>query len=402
MPLVLDENGLQIQTLEEIKGEIEADHRLIFGDNVDLRPNEPFGQMIGIYSEREAAVQQVVQKVYSARDPGAAAGVQLDGLGALTGSSRDAATRSRAAGLVTGVAGTLIDTTVSDKLVRLIATQTEWKLVDGPYVIGGGGTVAVTIEAVLAGPTDALATGPGGWDIVTIVAGWTSFETTADADPVGRAIQSDEEFENDRQLELLDLGNDIAAIKASVLQVDGVVTVKVFENLTLVPDAIGIPGKAFETLVGDDGGSADDTAMGDAIFNDTPPGAEAFGSVSVLVDDGVGGTIDIGFTRPTDVPVWLSIEVTRTGAEDPYPSDGDALIAAAVLEFAEANHASGDDVIPDFFIGTVYDAVGNKSIVNVAVKTSTVSFAAATDAVLPIAARELAKFDSTRIEVVQL
>lgn len=401
MPFQLTAAGLEIQTLAEIKAEREALYRSVFGDNINLDPATPFGQIIGIDSEREAKIQQEVQKVYAAFDPESAAGVQLDRIAGLTGSERNPATYSTAAGQINGTPGTVIDTS-TDKIVRLIQTQDEWKITGGPYTIPGGGSIACTIQATEAGAIDALTTGPSGWTIVTTVGGWTSFETTADA-TVGQNIQSDEEFNEQRKLEQLDQGNDIAAIRASVLLVTNVQTVKVFENRTLVTDALGIPGKAFEVLVQDDG-AADNDEIAQAIFDDRPPGAEVVGSIGpISIADGSGGFVQIYFTRPSDVDIYVSVEVTLTGAEAPYPSNGDDLIEAAVLEWAEATHSSGDDVIPDAFIGTVYDAIATTGAMrNVTVKISTVSFGAATDAVIPIAARDVAKFDSARIQVVQL
>lgn len=401
MSLTLDANGLTIETLAEIKAALETACKDAFGENVDLSASEPLGQIIGILAEREAAAQQALQKTYAAFDPGSAVGVQLDRIAGLTGSQRNPATYSTSVGEIAGAAGTLIDTT-TDKIVRLIQTQDEWTITGGPYTIGGGGTVACTIQAREAGAIDALATGTSGWEIVTPVSGWSTFETTADAD-VGEPIQSDEEFEEQRKLEQVDQGNDIAAIRASVLLVTNVQTCKIFENRSLTTDALGIPGKAFEVLV-QDGGSADSDEIAQAIFDDRPPGAESYGAIGpIQIADGSGGYVPIYFTRPSDVDMYVSVEVTITGAEATYPSNGDDLIEAAVLTWAEAYHASGDDVIPDAFIGTVYTAIDTPgAMLDVTVKVSDVSFGAATDAVFSISAREVARFDSTRIQVVQV
>ena len=78
------------------------------------------------------------------------------------------------------------------------------------------------------------------------------------------------------------------------------------------------------------------------------------------------------------------------------------MIEDALLEFANANHEIGDNVVPDYFIGTVYQAVGNKSIVNVLVQLSKISFVTATDAVINIGTREKADFDSARIQVIEI
>jgi uncharacterized phage protein gp47/JayE len=399
MAFELTSSGLTIQTLAEVKADYEADFRASFGDNINVAPSSVFGQVIGVLSERETSAQQEIQNTYSAFDPNTAVGVQLDRLGALTGSIRDSATFSTAAGLITGTSGTVV---TDGKLVRLIQTGDEWEITGGPYTVPGGGTIACTIQAVEAGAIDALTTGPSGWDIVTTVSGWTDFETTADA-VVGQPIQSDLDFETQRQAELLATGDDIGAIRASVLRVANVQNVTIFENRTLVTDALGIPGKALEVLVVDDG-AADNDDIAQAIFDTRPPGAKAYGSLGPFnVDDGAGGTVPIQFTRPSDVSIWVSVEVTLTGAEATYPSNGDDLIEAAVLTFAEANHASGDDVIPTSFVGTVYNAINVFGAMrDVTVKLSLTSFGTATEAVIAIDARDVARFDSARIQVVQL
>lgn len=393
MAFKLDANGLTVQTLDEIKLEMEQSYRDAFGNDVNLAAASPFGQIIGIHSEREAKVQQTAQSVFTSYDPNTAPGVNLDRVGSLTGSDRQGALPSTAAGLAKGTDGVVIP---NGKIVRLIQTQTQWQIVGGPYTIGSTtpGEVAVEIESVDLGPIVALTGGPAAWEIVTAIVNWDTFETTADAD-VGRDVESDAAFRVRRDAELLSRGCDVDAIRANVLAVEGVTLVKVFENRTLVTDGDGLPGKAIEVLV--EGG--DDEAIADAIFDVRPPGVLAHGvegPFARLTDS--GDTVAISFTRPLEIAIWISIDATATGAEDALPVDFVALNDAAILAFGNANHNTGDDVIPQFFVGTVYDTAGNKSLVDVTVKLSTVSFGAAAETVIAIGSRRRADFDSVRVE----
>lgn len=394
MALLLDENGLTIQTLDEIKAEIEQSFRDTFGDNVNVAPSSVFGQIIGIFAEREAKVQATLAANHSSFDPATAPGVHLDSRAGLTGSVRKTATPSTAAGSAKGTDSTVIP---NGAVVRLLQTGSLWDVIGGPYTIGdtAAGEVDVTIQSQETGEIQALTTGPAGWEIVTTISGWDTFETTADAD-LGEPTETDAAFRRRREAELLSRGCDVDAIRANVLAVDGVTLVRVFENRGLITDGDGLPGKAFEVLV--EGGDEDEIAQ--AIFDVRPPGAESHGtSFTVSIENDSGDFVAIKGTRPTEVATWLSIDVDTTGAEDVFPANGADLIAAAVLAFANDNHDVGDDVIPQFFVGTVYEAVGNKSLTDVTVKTSDTSFGAATEAVLAIASRSRADFDSVRIEV---
>jgi uncharacterized phage protein gp47/JayE len=70
--------GFQKKTLAEIKLEVEANFKTIFGDNIDLDPESNFSQMIGKISKDYADLWDALQEIYTARNPNQATGTSQD------------------------------------------------------------------------------------------------------------------------------------------------------------------------------------------------------------------------------------------------------------------------------------------------------------------------------------
>lgn len=399
MSLELTTSGLTIQSLAEIRSELEDSYRVAYGDNTVVSEDSVFGQQIGITAEREALLQQRLAEVFASNNPNSAAGVSLDVLAALTNTERKGPVASKStAGLVTGTPATVI---TNDSQVRLIQTQDLWNVVDGPYTIPGGGTIAITIEGAETGAQTFVTTPSTGWSIETPIIGWDDFETTADIDPedIGRDSEPDADLRPRRKDELLINGNDLAAIKAVVGALETVVVVKVFENTDCLVVVDGIAAGAFETVV--EGG--DDTDIANAIFSRKPPGAEAFGSTTVVVADGEGGTIGIGFTRPADVDVFVEITVDTTGAEGVFPTNGAQLIEDAFLAEANSRADINADVIPQSYYGVIFAAVRDPTSDLDSITSCTVEMDVTPvpvgENIIVIAIRERADFDTANTGV---
>lgn len=87
-------NGFEKKTLEQIKREQEDRLRAIFGNQINLIAPSKFSQLVGIYSERESELWNLIEEMYLSRSPNSAQGVMLDKAVALTAISRLAATFS--------------------------------------------------------------------------------------------------------------------------------------------------------------------------------------------------------------------------------------------------------------------------------------------------------------------
>ena len=100
--------GFVIKRLPTIKDEIEAGFREVFGLGVDLSAESPFGQLIGIFAERETLIWELAEDVYDSAWPGTAEGISLDNVGAMVGIPRKEETFSTVNVIIFGTAGTVI------------------------------------------------------------------------------------------------------------------------------------------------------------------------------------------------------------------------------------------------------------------------------------------------------
>jgi len=108
MSFGLTVDGLVIKRLADIKAETEATLRAKLGNAINLLSQETLGQIVGITSEREALIWELLLAVYNSQYPPTAGGVSLDLNIALTGQVRLDATKSLVDVYCTGVQSTLI------------------------------------------------------------------------------------------------------------------------------------------------------------------------------------------------------------------------------------------------------------------------------------------------------
>jgi uncharacterized phage protein gp47/JayE len=69
--------------------------------------------------------------------------------------------------------------------------------------------------------------------------------------------------------------------------------------------AFGRPGKSFEIVVS----GGDDQVIATTIFNSKPAGIQAYGNTNVTVQDVALNTYNIGFSRPSQVPIYVTISL---------------------------------------------------------------------------------------------
>jgi hypothetical protein len=179
--------GLTIKRLADVKSELEDTHESTFGiGNIDLASDGLVGQQIGIYSEREALVWELLEQVVIAGSD-AASGAILDQRFLLSNMLRLLAKPSRTIAS-DGVTGTLLITGTPGTVVpagfEIQTSDTEVSfLLEEEVTVPVGGTVLAIFAADEVGPTLALTGTLTG--IPTPLAGVTSVTNTADAE-IGR------------------------------------------------------------------------------------------------------------------------------------------------------------------------------------------------------------------------
>lgn len=69
----------------------------------------------------------------------------------------------------------------------------------------------------------------------------------------------------------------------------------------------GRPGISFEIVVNDNNGEAQNPAIAQAIYDSKPAGIQSYGTVTTQIEDDFGNPFLVRFSRPTQVPIFVSI-----------------------------------------------------------------------------------------------
>lgn len=273
------------------------------------------------------------------------------------------------------------------------------------YCGEGDGAVDVVAQASETGPKVAVAYDIRGEDaIVDVVAGWSGVVNPLDAS-VGNDAATDADLRILREQELQSGGSSpIDALRAELLEVPGVVATTIFQNVNDVTDGDGIPPHSIEALVrGPDAPDADfDQSIFDALLAGVAAGirthADPAGTpVTGTALDSEGTAHTMKFSRPTNVNIWVDVELTKD--PDNYPSDGDDQVKLAIVEYGDAQN-TGKDVVASALIGAIFAAV--PGILDVTLLQIDDAAAPSTSTTIPISLRQLAVFDTSRITVVSI
>lgn len=487
MSFGVTDEGFVIKRLTDIKEEIENSLRSALGNSINLLPTELLGQMVGIFSEREALIWELAHDVYNSQYPDTANGSSLDNVMALTAVERLEATKSTVSGTAYGTEGTVIaegaivsvdgdpdaqfemdneytigagtdeiqtitfsavpdagsftlifdgdettdidfsdaDSDVQSALNALTSlssvvvtgnftdgftitfTGTDGEQDQELFVEGSnslentGSPVDITItettpgvlpnvtcelSAVAAGSVQASA---GTLTVIeTVIAGWDTFENEEDAD-VGKDEETDAESRVRREETLAAAGTTtIPAIRASLLEIDEVEAAVVYENNTAIEDEDGRPPKSIECVVL--GGEDDD--IFDTIWDSKPGGIELFGSVEGTITDSQGFLQTIKFNRPTEIDIYLEIDIETDGE---FPVDGEDAIVQEILDYTSGEFGIGQDVITTRLYCPINEVDG---ITDITIRIGTSASPLANDNIT-IEADEISSWDSGRITV---
>lgn len=345
MPYGIDSTGFTPKPLATIKADLEDGFRGVFGAAITVIAQSVFGQLIGIMSERYADLWQLGLAIYSGAFRESATGIQLDNVGALTGTPRRQASYTKVNLTLTGTPGTII---AAGRIVSIPLTGAKFTNLSGG-TIGGGGTLALEFRAVETGPVTAYA------GTVTVIdtpqSGWASVTNAADHFSLGAAVETDAAYRLRQELEIRGQGlSTLAAIRSALAAVANVTDVYLFENTTDTTDANGLPPHSFESVVA----NGTDAAVAQAILDTKPVGIATHGTTTQSATDANGFSVPVKFSRPVLLSVWIKATITVDAAL--FPTNGSDLIEAAIVAYGDLNYHVGSEVRSSAFLPAIFAA----------------------------------------------
>lgn len=342
--------GFVADTLDDVKAELEAAERASFGAGINTSSASVLGEFNGIFGDKIAEINEVLEDLANSADPETATGAALDAICALTGVTRLPATYSKVTLTVNLNAGV---TLAIGRVVSAVGNPSVKFQTVAAVTNSGGAPANFPVEAwaTVTGPVFAAAAAltviespQTGWNSVT-----NALDTTVEF-PIGANIESDPDLRARRQATLQAAGSANAqAIRADLLAVTNVTQAAVFENSSEVTDPDGVPPHAFESVV--QGGT--DANIAQAIWDSKPIGIATHGSVTQNVTDYAGVLQPVKFSRPTTVPIYITVTLTKTAAS--YA--GDAAVKAALVLYL-SNFLLGQDLIRSQIFGQVTPIAG--------------------------------------------
>lgn len=287
-----------------------------------------------------------------------------------------------------GIAATLVPAGSTVTLSTDGANATPWTLLANVVIPGDG-----TFQYGAPGPKSADI--GSSWTIATPVPGWVSAGPNPAVASLGRLAETDLEY---RQRFSFAIMNTILA--AAVTNVDGVTNVRVFENQTDIPDIYWGATHWVELLV--EGG--DDTEIAIAIQSARTYTVNLLGSTTVSIPDSFtpSGSIDIRFSRPNLVDVWVELTITKG---EGYSTDTSVAAIGArelairnqILSWA-ANREVGLDATAFQVAAIASQTPTVPGIANIVATIDTVN--PPIDSVVVAQVRDLLVFDAARILLV--
>ncbi len=332
-------DGFIAPTVEELVTDLNTRFLANIDAGLDLAPDQPFGQVVGILAEKFAEVWELQATLYNALNPDAAEGRLLDNVSAISGSRRRSATYSLVTATV-NLNGS--GTTLPAGTIASVANQP-----NNRWVLLTPVTNSTLIAANFTSYWRSEQPGPFSANSATLtvketpVVGWNTISNPADGIP-GIPQDTDAVLRVERENELTASGSGTDdSVRAKVLLVTGVVQCYVYENDTMVTDADGIPPKSYRVVIWDGiGASANNAEIAQTIWNSKPSGVSTYGAVAANAVDSRGNSRVVYFDRAIQVPIYLSVTTT------PGTTPGQrTAVKAAMAAYALATQNLGVDVV---------------------------------------------------------
>lgn len=374
--------GVSVPAESDIIAGLVAVFQAAFGNALNSSPATPQGQLITMLGAAFGASNDLLLEFVNQVDPAFADGRMQDAIARFYYLTRKGALPTTVACVCTGAAGTVIPAGA----LAQAADGTIYQSL-GQVTIPPAGTISISFAAIDLGPIPC----PAGTltTIYRLVSGWDSITNPSDG-VIGRDSETRAAFEARRQQSVaINATGHLPAIRAALLNVDGVIDAYVTENSTSAAVTIGSVTIAANSIYAAVYGGTDaDVAR--ALWVRKAPGCGYTGDTTVTVKDTSSGydtpypAYDVTFKRPAALPIFIAVQIADNGL---VPADAQDQIRAVVA----AAFVGADGGTRPRIGGTIYglrfvagiQALGSWAQV-VTITIGTASAPTAADVVIPI------------------
>ena len=365
---MLDDLGFHRPTYAELLVEQETRARQLFGDDIETGEATALGKYIRLNTYDYARLYELAEKIYYARFPNFATGVQLDRLTPFANISRNPATVARHIVEFYGIAGKTVE---QGSLVATGDGVTFYTLEDVTMQDEGLGlgTARVTVECTEFGTVGNVAVGeidrmgnPNGYvrEVRHIALKLLAKDPETD-------VALRERFHDVTKGTGSGTFEAIYGALGRITNVDGVVVVENDTDET----KDGRPPHSFQCYIV--APETLDQQIGQVIFDKKPAGIRPVGEVEVTVLDKAGTAHTSRFSRAVELQISLQATVKKNNY---YPEDGTEQIKTNIANLINGL-SNGDDVIFSKLYSAIHAVTGVMEVDDLKIKSGSGTFAAA-------------------------
>lgn len=363
MPNSLTATGLTVNTTTEIVDNLKAAFVSIYGPDINVGPNSPDGQLIGILAQAIQDNLQLLVQVYNSFSVTSAFGTILDQRVSISGIARNQGTYTKA--FVSVTTSTALSLPGQDVLLLNPSAQVftvsdlagnQFQLIES-FAFGGPGTASLAFSAVTLGQ---IQTVPNTIQtVVTVVPGVTSVNNpSTDDDVEGLPEETDPQLKiHQAKSYFLQAQAPADAIRAALLQVPGCADSYVAENDT-GSTADGVPAHGIWVIV--NGGAAVDVAT--AIYKKKNPGCAMVGAQSYAVVRPQGNTATVYWDNAVAESLYLRATLYPKIAGQQFDVTADGVALANTLIYKLGQSSIAGDIATAMAIIEPLAVVGNAQV----------------------------------------
>ena len=332
--------GFTTKPLSQIISDLTAAIQAELGADLDLSPQTPDGQILGIFGTEIASMWELAQIAYNQFNREDTEGAGLDNVGDLTGTPRAGATYTQV------YCRCWLDKAhapyIKGSLVANVSGQTEQQFanavdVTADMITGSvpSANAVVLFASTTIGPTPAVNANTLN-EITNSVSGWTIVNNDEAQTQLGTESELDPDYMLRQENDLAASGScDPAATAEAIAQAGEAATppvtlsVQVLENpswVFVVINGVGLWPHSYAVIIYESpsdsysGGwllsTAGLAAIGQALYRNKPAGMAPVGNVLATVTDAVLGQQTVAFLVPTQLRLRVSATITARSGVD--------------------------------------------------------------------------------------